>query len=277
MRKLVLVLAFLAAAPVHARSQNGWDDPFPAHQVMDNLYFVGTAGLGTFLITTPEGHILINTDFERTIPLIEHSMEALGFDLADIRIILGSHAHGDHQAADVFLRERTGAQIMIMEEDVAGWQRMMGAGRDIAIDRVLHDGEKVTFGGTTLVAHRTPGHTRGCTSWGMELKENGETYNALIVCSFGVNPGYVLVDNPNYPDIAEDYRATFAKARAMPVDVFLGSHGSFYGLPGKYETLQCRDEGDPNPFVDRAGFLDYIDQYEQRFQAMLETQVRTNR
>ncbi len=277
MRKLTLALAFLAVAPVHARSQNGWDDPFAAHRVMDNLYFVGTGGLGTFLITTPEGHILINTDFERTIPMIERSMAELGFDLADIKIILGSHAHGDHQAAEVFLRERVGAQIMIMEEDVASWQRMMRADREIPIDRVLHDGDEVTLGGTTLVAHLTPGHTPGCTSWGMELEENGRTYNAFIVCSFGVNPGYNLIDNPNYRDQADDYRATFAKARAMPVDVFLGSHGSFYGLPGKYEALQRRDEGDPNPFVDRAGFLNYLDQYERRFQTMLETQQRDSR
>jgi len=270
-------MTILAAAPVHARSQNGWDDPFPAHQVMDNLYFVGTAGLGTFLITTPEGHILINTDFERTIPLIERSVEALGFALADVKIILGSHAHGDHQAADVFLRERIGAQIMIMEEDVAGWQRMNRGLGDIPIDRVLHDGEEVSLGGTTLVAHRTPGHTRGCTSWGMELEDRGETYHALIVCSFGVNANYVLIDNPSYPDIAEDYRTTFAKARAMPVDVFVASHGSFYDLRSKYETLPRREAGDPNPFVDRAGFRAYVDLQEGRFEAMLERQRRDSR
>ena len=160
MRKLILAAAVLAAAPSPASSQNGWDDPFPAHQVMDNLYFVGTGGLGTFLVTTPEGHILINTDFERTIPLIEESVAALGFDLDDVKIILGSHAHGDHQAADVFLRERTGAEVMIMQEDVAGWQRM-NRGDNIPIERILHDGDEVTLGGTTLVAHRTPGHTRG--------------------------------------------------------------------------------------------------------------------
>jgi len=276
-QKLVLAMTILAAAPVHARSQNGWDDPFPAHQVMDNLYFVGTAGLGTFLITTPEGHILINTDFERTISLIERSVEALGFALADVKIILGSHAHGDHQAADVFLRERIGAQIMIMEEDVAGWQRMNRGLGDIPIDRVLHDGEEVSLGGTTLVAHRTPGHTRGCTSWGMELEDRGETYHALIVCSFGVNANYVLVDNPSYPDIAEDYRTTFAKARAMPVDVFVASHGSFYDLRSKYETLLRREAGDPNPFVDRAGFRAYVDLQEGRFEAMLERQRRDSR
>ncbi len=277
MQKLVLAMTILAAAPVHARSQNGWDDPFPAHQVMDNLYFVGTAGLGTFLITTPEGHILINTDFERTISLIERSVEALGFALADVKIILGSHAHGDHQAADVFLRERIGAQIMIMEEDVAGWQRMNRGLGDIPIDRVLHDGEEVSLGGMTLVAHRTPGHTRGCTSWGMELEDRGETYHALIVCSFGVNANYVLIDNPSYPDIAEDYRTTFAKARAMPVDVFVASHGSFYDLRSKYETLLRREAGDPNPFVDRAGFRAYVDLQEGRFEAMLERQRRDSR
>ena len=277
MRRFILVLAVLATAPVHARSQNGWDDPFPAHQVMDNLYFVGTGGLGTFLITTPEAHIHINTDFERTIPLIDRSIEALGFDLEDVKIILGSHAHGDHQQADVFLRELIGAQIMIMEEDVPGWRRMMPDGGDIHIDRILRDGERVTLGGTTLVAHRTPGHTRGCTSWGMELEEDGETYNALIVCSFGVNPNYVLINNPNYPDIAEDYRATFAKARAMPVDVFVASHGSFYDLPTKYETLQRRERGDPNPFIDHSGFLAYVDLKERQFEAMLETQLRANR
>jgi metallo-beta-lactamase class B len=275
MHRLILAVAFMAAAPIHGWAQN--DDPFPPHQVMDNLFFVGTAGLGTFLITTPEGHILINTDFERTIPLIERSVEAMGFDLEDVKIILGSHAHGDHQAADVFLRERIGAQIMIMEEDVAGWQRMNRGHGDIPIDRILHDGEEVTLGGTTLVAHRTPGHTKGCTSWGMELEEDGETYNALIVCSFGVNANYILVDNPNYPDIAEDYRATFAKARAMPVDVFVASHGSFYDLRTKHEKLLHRMEGDPNPFIDHAGFLAYIDLKVESFEAMLESQQRSSR
>ena len=276
MRRLILAAVLIAAAPVDGSAQGGWDDPFPAHQVMDNLYFVGTGGLGTFLVTTPEGHILINTDFERTVPLIEESVAALGFDLDDVKIILGSHAHGDHQAADVFLRERTGAQVMIMQEDVAGWQRM-NRGDNIPIERILHDGDKVTLGGTTLVAHRTPGHTRGCTSWGVELEEGGETYNALIVCSFGVNANYVLVDNPNYPDIADDYRATFAKARVMPVDVFVASHGSFYDLPAKHEKLLHRMQGDPNPFVDHAGFLAYIDFQEGRFQAMLDSQRRSGR
>jgi metallo-beta-lactamase class B len=276
MRRLAGTLILLALAPLNAWSQTGWYDPFPPHRVMDNLYFVGTAGLGTFLVTTSEGHMLINSDFERTIPLIEGSISELGFDIGDVRIILGSHAHGDHQQADVFLRNMTGAEVMIMENDVAGWRRIQGGG-DVPIDRVLRDGDEVTLGGTTLVAHRTPGHTRGCTSWGMELEEGGEAYDALIVCSFGVNPNYILVDNPTYPDIADDYRATYAKARTMPVDVFLASHGSFYDLPTKYRALQRRGPEDPNPFIDHAGFLEYIDRMERRFEAMLRAQGGSRR
>jgi metallo-beta-lactamase class B len=131
----------------------------------------------------------------------------------------------------------------------------------------------VTLGGTTLTAHLTPGHTKGCTSWGLEAEENGETYDVLIVCSFGVNPGYVLVDNPDYPQIADDYRTTFRKARELPVDVFLGSHGFWYGLADKYERAQSRGANDPNPFVDRAGYLEHVAMQERNFLNMLAEQL----
>jgi len=137
---------------------------------------------------------------------------------------------------------------------------------------MLHDGDVVTLGGTTLTAYLTAGHTKGCTSWGLDVREDRKTYHALIVCSFGVNDGYVLVGNPDYPQIAADYVATFAKARALPVDVFLGSHGFFYGLDDKYAALQARKPGEPNPFVDHAGYLAHIDAQEQRFEAMLAAQ-----
>ena len=130
----------------------------------------------------------------------------------------------------------------------------------------------MTLGGTTLTAYLTPGHTKGCTSWGLDVREDGKTYHALIVCSFGVNDGYVLVGNKDYPQIASDYVATFAKARSLPVDVFLGSHGSFYGLNEKYAALKNRKPGEPNPFVDHAGYLAHIAAQEKRFQTMLDAQ-----
>jgi metallo-beta-lactamase class B len=246
--------------------------PFPAHLVIDNVYFVGTEALGTFLITTPAGHILINSDFERTVPSIRASVEELGFEFEDIEIVLGSHAHGDHMEADALVKELTGAEVMAMEQDVPALKTMRPGGKEHPIDRILRDGDEVTLGGSTLTAHLTPGHTKGCTSWGLEVEEGGQSYNALIVCSFGVNPNYVLVDNVDYPEIADDYVATFAKARALPVDVFLGSHGVFYGLAEKYEKLQSRGADDPNPFIDRAGYLAHIDAQEQRFQTMLAQQ-----
>ena len=222
----VVVLSAIISVPAFA--QCDWNAPFPAHHVIDNIYFVGTQQLGTFLITTPEGYILISSDFESTVPSIRQGVEALGFDFADIEIILGSHAHGDHIEADALVKELTGAEVIVMRQDVERLRALRPDGKPHPIDRILDDGDEVTLGSMTLVAHRTAGHTRGCTSWGLDVEENGETYLALIVCSFGVNPGYILVDNPDYPEIADDYPATFAKARLLPVDVFLGSHGFWY-------------------------------------------------
>ncbi|HJN45375.1 MAG: subclass B3 metallo-beta-lactamase [Acidobacteria bacterium] len=271
---LVGLMLFVSAAPL---AQRDWNAPFPAHRVIDNIYFVGTEALGTFLVTTSAGHILINSDFEATVPLIRQGVEELGFAFDDIRIVLGSHAHGDHMQADALVKELTGAQVMVMREDVEQLRAMQPDGKEHPIDRILEDGDRVTLGDTALVAHHTPGHTKGCTSWGLEVAENGVAYDALIVCSFGVNANYILVDNPDYPQIADDYRATFAKARALPVDVFLGAHGSWYDLETKYERLQTRDPEEPNPFVDRAGYLAHIDMQEQRFEAMLERQQAAKR
>jgi metallo-beta-lactamase class B len=149
---------------------------------------------------------------------------------------------------------------------------MRPGGKEHPIDRVLADGDRVELGGTVLTAHRTPGHTPGCTSWGLEVEEAGRTHQVLIVCSFGVNPDYVLVGNREYPEIARDYAWTFARARALPVDVFLGSHGFFYGLDAKYEALRIRGADDPNPFIDRAGYLAHVAEQERRFQEKLGEQ-----
>jgi len=268
---LALFLTVIAWPAV--AQQTDWNAPFPPHRIMGNLYYVGTEPLASFLVTTPEGHILINSDFESTVPVLEANVEALGFDFADVRIVLGSHAHGDHMQGDALVKELTGASVMAMAEDVPALRAMRPGGREHPIDRVLHDGDRVSLGGTTLVAHLTPGHTQGCTSWELELEEDGATYTALIVGSFGVNPGYVLVGNAEYPEIADDYRRTFAAARALDVDVFLGSHGAFYGLPEKHAALLRRGPGDPNPFVDPAGYRAHIDLQERRFEAMLGEQL----
>jgi len=136
---------------------------FPPHKVIGNIYYVGTRTLSAFLITTPQGHVLINSTYEKNVRTIEKSVTQLGFKFTDIRILLGTHAHGDHQEGDALLKELTGAQVMAMQEDVPALQTMKPGGKMHPIDRVLHDGDTVTLGGATLVAHLTAGHTRGAT------------------------------------------------------------------------------------------------------------------
>ena len=259
----LLAVMILPAQPVDRNK------PFPPHKVIGNVYFVGTADLGSYLITTSDGHILVNTDYETTVPQIRTAVGELGFKLTDIKIILGSHAHGDHMEGDAMVKELTGARVMAIEQDVPALKRITPGGKPHPIDHVLHDGEEVKLGGSTLAAHLTPGHTKGCTTWSMKATEAGKTYDVVIVCSVGWNPGYILVNNKDYPQISDDYVRSFATLRKLPCDIFLAAHGGFYDLAGKYAKL---GQGGPNPFLDHAGYLAYIDQKEKSFYAELARQ-----
>ena len=156
---------------------------FPPHKIIGNIYYVGTKTLSSFLIVTPQGNILIDSTYERNVPTIEKSVTDLGFKFSDIKILLGNHAHGDHQEGDALVKQMTGAQVMAMAEDVPALQAMKPGGKEHPIDKVLHDGDTVTLGGTTLVAHLTAGHTRGCTTWTTTAQEGGKTYNVVFGCS----------------------------------------------------------------------------------------------
>jgi metallo-beta-lactamase class B len=267
------MMALLAVVPAAAQQNTRieWSKPFPAHKVIGNVYFVGTVNLGSYLITTPEGHILVNTDFEDTVPVIRAAVEKLGFKFTDIKIILGSHAHGDHMEADAMVKELTAARVMAMEQDVPGLKKIMPGGKPHPVDRILHDGDEVKLGGSVLTAHLTAGHTKGCTTWSMKATEAGKSYDVVIVGSVGWNPGYVLVNNKDYPQIAEDYVRSFATLRKLPCDVFLAAHIAFYDLESKYPKLE---KGGPNPFIDHAGYLAYIDLKEKQFQAEFERQKK---
>lgn len=272
MRQLLLAV-LVAGTGCFSFGQGTWNTPFPPHKVVGNVYFIGSKELATFLVTTPQGHILINSNFETSVPLLRSNVEKLGFKFSDIKIVLGSHAHGDHMEGDALLKEFTGAQVMAMEQDVPALKAMKPGGKEHPIDRVLKDGDKVTLGGMTLTANLTAGHTAGCTSWTMQVADAGKQYDVLVVCSVGVNANYVLVgDKRNYPSIVEDYRKSFARVRAMKVDVFLGAHPNFYDMEVKYAKLAAVG---PNPFVDPEGLKKYVDQKEREFTAMLQTQLQT--
>src|SRR6516225_8150997 len=201
---------------------------FPPHKVIGNIYYVGTKSLAAFLVVTPQGNILINSTYERNVPTIQKSIEQLGFKFSDTKILLGSHAHGDHQEGDAMVKQLTGAQVIVMAEDVPALRAMKPGGKEHPIDKIIHDGDSVTLGGTTLVAHLTPGHTRGCTTWTMTVAAGGKSYDVVIVGSLGVNPGFRLVDNPDIPHQVDEYSRAFRVSRELRCDVPLASHPAMY-------------------------------------------------
>ena len=263
MRRILL----LAAVALSAFAQpNGWNDPFPPHKVMDNLYYVGTKELASFLFVTPQGNILMNSNYETSVPVIRANVEKLGFKFSDTKILIAGHAHPDHVEGDAMVKELTGAQVVVGRVDEAKTKEFRPGGKEHPIDRLVDDGETVTLGGTTLTAHIMPGHTRGCLAWSTNLKENGKTYYTFIECSLN---GRFVQTLDQYPGILDDFRATYKKARTFPVEVFLSSHASFYGLAAKYEKLEKRGPNDPNPFVDPEGYKAHVDEYEKSFEAAL--------
>ena len=247
------------------------DTAFPPHKIIGNIYYVGTRSLATFLIVTPQGNILINSDYERTVPVIKASVEKLGFKFTDIKILLGSHAHGDHMEGDALAKELSGAQVMAMAEDIPALQTMRTpSGKPRPEYKAIRDGEKVTLGGTTLVAHLTPGHTRGCTTWTATVEEGGKAYDVVIIGSVGVNQGTQLVNNKQVPQIAEEYQRSFRILRGLKCDVPLGSHPAMYNLAEKYPKI---GKG-PNPFIDPQGYKAELDIQETAFNAVLEEQKK---
>ena len=273
MRIRFLLLGVLSAALLPAQQEREWNEPFPPHRIADNLYYVGSKGLSTYLITTTQGHILINSSFERTVPIIRANVEKLGLQLRDVKTLLASHAHGDHMEGHALLQKLTGARVYVMRgDDQVIAKGGGGAWKPCKVDRTLQDGEKVTLGDATLTAVLTPGHTRGCTTWTMQAKDAGKTYQVVIVGSPNVNPGYVLVGNSAYPEIADDFARTFRVLKALPCDIFLGAHGNYYDMEAKYARLQNGEK--TNPFVDPAGYRAYIEEREKFYRQKLAEQKR---
>ena len=264
-----------------APTQNDWTQPFPAFRIAGNLYYVGSAGLASYLIATPEGHILINSDLEANVPMIRASMESLGFKFSDIKILLISHAHWDHCAGSSEIKRLTGAKYMVMQGDVdvveSGGKSDFHYGNDpttlfpaTKVDRVLRDGEEVKLGGAVVTARLTPGHTKGCTTWTMKVNDGSKKRDVVIIGSPNVNPGYKLVNNKDYPAMAEDFEKTFRVLKSLSCDYFLGAHGSYFDLETKYAQLKA---GSATAFIDPAGYKAYVADREQAFRKELQKQV----
>jgi metallo-beta-lactamase class B len=257
-----------------------WTQPLPPHKVIGNIYYVGSKGLASYIVSTPQGLILINSSLEQSVPLIRESIEKLGFHFNDVKIVLISHAHWDHCAGSAKIKELTGAKYMVMDADVpeieAGGKGnfQYGNSKDslyppTKVDRVLHDGDEVKLGDAVLTAHLTPGHTKGCTTWTMKAQDGGKAYDVVVVGSPNVNPGYRLVGNQLYPQIAQDYDRMFKVLKSLHCDVFLGAHGDYYGMQAKVARMK---PGAANPFVDPEGYQSYVAERERAFRAELTKQ-----
>ena len=279
---MMIVVWLLAAPRLHAQTSPDWTTPIAPFRIAGNLYYVGGKDLASYLIVTPKGDILINSSLERSVPMIRASVEQLGFHFKDIKILLISHAHFDHEAGSAELIRQTGAKYMAMDGDVSVVES--GGATDFAyakdtyppakVNRILHDGDAVKLGGTVLIARKTAGHTRGCTTWTMQVKEAGHPLNVVIVGSWNVNPGWRLVDRPDqpasYPGIAADYRRTFATLKGLQCDIFLGAHGAYFGMLAKLDRIKAGAH--ENVWIDPAGYQAAVAEREQAFETELKRQ-----
>jgi metallo-beta-lactamase class B len=259
-----------------------WTTPIAPFRIADNLYYVGSKDLASYLIVTPKGNILINSSTESSVPLIKSAIEQLGFKYGDTKVLLISHAHLDHDAGSAQIIKDTGARYMVMDGDVSVVES--GGKTDFnyskmtyppaKVDRVLHDGDIVRLASTVLVAHKTPGHTRGCTTWTMKVKEGARSLNVVIVGSWNVNPGFRLVERAaqpdSYPGIAEDYEHTFVVLKSLPCDIFLGAHGQYFDMLAKLDELKATPGKDV--WVDPQGYRKAVAEKEQVFHDELKKQ-----
>lgn len=270
-----------AGAPATAVSLTAWDkivaswkEPVPPRHLVGNIYYVGAAGVSSFLITSAEGHILLDTGFTETVPVIEHGVKQLGFKLEDIKIILSSHAHFDHVSGHASMKRKTGATVYASAADA----RLLASGGKtdfielppfdpVEADRIVAEGDVVSLGGTALTAHLTPGHTAGATTWTMTVTEDGQSYRVVFFSSTSINPGTRLIDNPVYPAISDDLTASFNHLRSLPCDIYFAPHATQFKMTEKFAKLdQSHPKSrDSHPLVDPAGWKKLIDSSEKAY------------
>jgi metallo-beta-lactamase class B len=273
----LLLVAALTSTLALAQQDPNWTKPFPPFKILGNIYWVGTYDLSTYLITTPQGDILINSGLVSTVPEIKAGVEKLGFKMSDVKIITATHGHFDHVAGMAELKRMTGAKLMISAPDAelleTGGKADFRFGdtlsarfEPVKVDQTFKDGDTISLGGTVLTAHHHPGHTKGATSFTLDVTENGKTYKVIIANLGSINPGVNVAGMPKYPGITADYAKTFAAQKAMNIDVFLASHASQFRLHDKYKP---GDPYDPNRFVDPKGFHDSVERLEKAYLAQL--------
>jgi metallo-beta-lactamase class B len=273
---LALWLPAAAALSPESAAKNQPVTPF---RIAGDIYYVGASDVTSYLITTPDGMILLDGGFAETAPMIEANIAALGFRLKDVKILLNGHAHPDHAGGLAKLKADTGAEFEAMAAEVQPLEHE-GQGTfyrgdrhlfdSIHVDRVLHDGDTVSLGGVTLTAHLTAGHTPGCTSWTTQVTEAGKSYPVVFACQMTLPDK--ITGNPLYPDAAQDFARSFELLARLPCQVFLAEHGSSYDLLGKAARLRAAKSGDADPFIDPQGCRDFVTQSRAAFETQLHAE-----
>jgi metallo-beta-lactamase class B len=276
----------LSLLPLLAHAQNlsdqkslleAWNQPVKPFRIIGNIYYVGTNNLACYLITTPGGHILIDTGMEESVPIVRANIEALGHKLKYVRIILSSHAHFDHVAGHADMKAATGAQVYATAADAATLESGGEKGfhplnkyKPVKVDRIIKDGEIVRIGSVALKAHLTPGHTEGNTTWTTTVEENGKKYEVVFAASMSINPGVRMVNNPTWAGVADAYAKSFQKLKSLACDVFLGPHAPFFNMEAKVGRMTA--DAKSNPFIDPDGYRNYIAAYEKSYNEQLQNE-----
>jgi len=251
------------------------NQPFKPFRIIGNIHYVGTNDLACYLITTPAGHILLDTGLEESPAIVRANIATLGFKLRDIKIILSGHAHYDHVGGHAEMKEATGAQVYASAGDAAILEsggtktfHPLNPFKPVRVDHVIKDGESVRLGGVTLTAHLTPGHTEGNTTWTTVAEEKGKPYDVVFVGSMSINPGVHMVNYPAWPKIAEVYARSFQILKGLHCDVFLGPHASFFDMESKSKRMNA--DPNSNPFIDPGGYQNYIARFEKLYNEQLQ-------
>jgi len=269
---LLVVFVSLATAQDLNNYQSllkAWNQPVKPFQIIGNIYYVGTNNLACYIIKTNAGLILLDTAMTESGPLVRANIEALGFKLKDIKIMISSHAHFDHVAGHAEMKAATGAKVYATKADAEilesggkkGFHPLTPYYKPVKVDKLLNDGETVRLGDVAMTAHLTPGHTEGNTAWTIQVTENGKTYNVVFTSSMSINPGVRMVNNPTWAGVGEAYGKSFARLKTLPCDVFLGPDAPFFAMEEKVKRLGAQ----PNPFIDPQGFRNFIETNEKNY------------
>jgi metallo-beta-lactamase class B len=273
-----LVLTLVSFTQLTAQhSDQDWNKPVKPFRIAANIYYVGTNDLACYLITSPQGHILLDAGEQKSPPLVKASIQALGFKLNDIKIIITSHAHFDHVGGLAEMKEATGAKLYVSIADTpvieSGGTKSffpLGDYRPVKVDRSLKDGETIELGGNRLMAHFTPGHTEGNTAWTMKITEGGKELDVVFVSSMSINTGVHMVNFKQWPGIADAYAQSFKTLRALRCHIFLGPHANFFDMENKVALLNSSPQ--INPFIDPEGYHRYLDRLEKAYKEQLKNE-----